>query len=96
MVAELERAKTEITLLKEELSIKDARCSRVPPRRRPYYSPIQRMRVLRLKAARSWSSSQAAQAAVGLLPRRPLATVSERRYVSNSVRSYLLTQWYPQ
>ncbi len=61
IVAELERAKTEIAVLKEELSIKDARWSRVPPRRRPYYSPIQRMRVLRLKAARSWSSSQTAQ-----------------------------------
>ena len=31
-VAELERAKTEIALLKEEMSIKDARWSRVPPR----------------------------------------------------------------
>ncbi len=60
-IAELERAKTEIALLKEELSIKDARWSRVPPRRRPYYSPIQRMRILRLKAARSWSTSQTAQ-----------------------------------
>ncbi len=61
VVAELERAKTEIALLKEELSIKDARWSRVPPRRRPYYGPIQRMRILRLKAARSWSTSQTAQ-----------------------------------
>ncbi len=60
-VAELERAKTEIALLKEELSIKDARWSRVPPRRRPYYRPIQRMRILRLKATRSWSTSQTAQ-----------------------------------
>ena len=32
VVAELERAKTEIALLKEEMSIKDARWSRVPPR----------------------------------------------------------------
>jgi len=62
VVAELERAKTEIALLKEELSIKDTRWSRVPPRRRPYYSPVQRMRILRLRAARSWSSSQAADA----------------------------------
>jgi len=62
LLAELERARTEIALLKEELSIKDTRWSRVPPRRRPYYSPVQRMRILRLKAARSWSSSQAADA----------------------------------
>ena len=60
LLAELERAKTEIALLKEELGIKDTRWSRVPPRRRPYYSPIQRLRILRLKAARSWSSSQTA------------------------------------
>ena len=39
VVAELERARTEIALLKEELSIKDARWGRVPPRRRPYYGP---------------------------------------------------------
>ena len=60
LLAELERAKTEIALLAEELGIKDTRWSRVPPRRRPYYSPILRMRILRLKAARSWSSSQTA------------------------------------
>ncbi len=60
LVAELERGKTEIALIKEELSIKDGRWSRVPPRRRPYYGPIQRMRILRLKAARSWSTSQTA------------------------------------
>jgi len=60
-LAELERANSEIALLKEELRIKDTRWSRVPPRRRPYYSPIQRMRILRLKAARSWSSAQTAE-----------------------------------
>ncbi len=60
LVAELERGKTESTLINEELSIKDGRWSRVPPRRRPYYGPIQRMRILRLKAARSWSTSQTA------------------------------------
>ncbi len=37
-----------------------SRWSRAPPRRRPYYGPIQRMRILRLKAARGWSSSQTA------------------------------------
>jgi len=61
LVAELERAKTEIALLKEELSIKDTRWGRVPPRRRPYDSPVQRMRILRLKAGRGWSSSQTAE-----------------------------------
>ena len=61
MVARLERAKTEIALLTKELCIKDARWSRVPPRRRPYYGPIHRMRILKLKAARGWSTSQVTQ-----------------------------------
>ena len=57
---ELDRADTEIALLKEELAIKDARWGRVPSRRRPHFTPIQRMRILQLKAARSWSCEQAA------------------------------------
>ncbi len=39
MAAELDRANTEIALLKEELDIKDARWSRLPSRRRPYTRP---------------------------------------------------------
>ena len=65
LAAELERAETEIALLKEELSIKDARWIRVSPRRRPYYGPTQRMRILRLKAARGWSTSETGQAFLG-------------------------------
>lgn len=60
--AELEQAKSEIALLKEELSLKDARFGRVHPYRRPYYRPTERMRILKLKAARSWSTRQAAAA----------------------------------
>ena len=52
MAAELDRANTEIALLKEELDIKDDRWSRLPSRRRTYYLPVQRMRILQLKAAR--------------------------------------------
>ncbi|MHC5070902.1 MAG: DDE-type integrase/transposase/recombinase [Planctomycetota bacterium] len=52
---------TEITLRNEELAIKDDRLGRVPPRRRPHYGPTQRMRILKLKAARGWSSSEAAR-----------------------------------
>jgi putative transposase len=59
---ELERALTEIALLKEELDSKDARWSRLPSRRRPRYTPIERMRVLQLKAASGWSYEQAARA----------------------------------
>lgn len=46
--AELDRAQTEIALLKEELSIKDARWSRLLSRRRPHYTPFERMRILQL------------------------------------------------
>ncbi len=63
MAAELDRANTEIALLKEELEIKDARWRRLPSRRRPYYTPVQRMRILQLKAARGWSCEQAAATA---------------------------------
>ena len=60
--ADLDRVTTEIALRDEELAIKDDRFARVPPRRRPHYGPIQRMRILKLKAARGWSLSQVAQA----------------------------------
>ncbi len=60
--AELDRADNEIALLKEELEIKDARWSRLPSRRRPHYTPIQRMRILQVRAGRGWSCEQAAQA----------------------------------
>ena len=60
--ADLDRAQTEIALLNEELAIKSDRLGRVPPRRRPHYGPIHRMRILQLKSARGWSSSQTARA----------------------------------
>ena len=62
MAAELDRANTEIALFTEELDIKDDRWSRLPSRRRPYYLPVQRMRILQLKAARGWSCEHAGRA----------------------------------
>jgi transposase InsO family protein len=59
---ELERAQHEIALLREELDLKDSRWIRLRPRRRPHYTPVQRMRILQLKAARNWSCEQAAEA----------------------------------
>jgi len=61
LIAELDRMDTEVAMLKEELAIKDGRWNRLPPRRRPFYTPIQRMRILQLKAARGWSSEQTAR-----------------------------------
>jgi putative transposase len=60
--ADLEQASTEIALLREELDIKDARWSWLSSRRRPHYTPIERMRILQVKAARGWSREQAAHA----------------------------------
>ncbi len=53
--AKLDRARTEIALLNEELAIKIDRLDRVLPRRRPHYRPTDRMRILQLKAARGAS-----------------------------------------
>ena len=55
--ADAERLRAEIALYEQELRIKDARWTRVPARRRPYYSPIQRMQILQLKAARTRANS---------------------------------------
>jgi transposase-like protein len=60
--AELDQAHTKIALLKEELDIKDGRWSRLSSRRRPHYTPFERMRIVQLKAARGWSREQAARA----------------------------------
>ncbi len=59
-LAEVDRLRTEVALLTEELELKDARWARVPARRRPYYRPVQRMRILQLRAARGWSTKQVA------------------------------------
>jgi transcriptional regulator with XRE-family HTH domain len=60
--AELAQAYQEIALLQEEMNIKDKRFQLIVPHRRPYYSPTQRMQILKLRAARRWSVSQTARA----------------------------------
>ena len=59
--AELAQAYQEIALLREEMEIKDKRFQRIAPHRRPYY-PIQRMQILKLRAAGRWSVSQTEKA----------------------------------
>ena len=59
--AQLEQAHTEIALLREELGIKDSRWERSHSRRRPHYTPIQRMRILQLRAARGWTLDKTAR-----------------------------------
>ncbi len=57
---ENERLRQEVALLCEEARIKDARMARIPAQRRPHYSPIERLAILELRAARSWSLFQTA------------------------------------
>ena len=59
--AELGRCYEEIAQLQEVMRIKDARMTRVPAHRRPYYSPTERMSILELRAARGWSLEQTAR-----------------------------------
>ena len=58
---EIDRLDLELALLREELRIKDARMERVPPQRRPHYTPLERMAIMELRAARGWSARQAAR-----------------------------------
>ncbi|MFC1610369.1 transposase [Myxococcota bacterium] len=59
---QLEKARAEISLLTEELRIKDARMASLDPRRRPHYRPTERLAILELRAARGWSMAQTARA----------------------------------
>lgn len=56
-----EQVQSELALLAEELALKDARWARQPPHRRPHYDPVQRMRILELRAIRGWSVHQTAE-----------------------------------
>jgi len=59
--AENDRLRREVSLLNEELRIKDARMERIPPQRRPHYPPMERLAILELRAARGWSLAQTAR-----------------------------------
>ena len=59
--AELDAAREEIALLREEMRLKDLRMSRVPTRRRPYFRPAERLAILQLRAARGWSKRETAR-----------------------------------
>ena len=61
MAAQLKRLKMENAQLKEIMEIKDARMIRLDPKRRPYYSPTERMRILELKSITGMSNKQAAE-----------------------------------
>ena len=52
---EKSRLEQEVSLLREEIGIKDARMGQIAAVRRPHYPPTERMAILELRAARGWS-----------------------------------------
>jgi hypothetical protein len=59
--AERDRAFEEVAWMREVSRIKDARMARIAPQLRPHYLPTERLAILELKAARSWSLEQTAR-----------------------------------
>ena len=59
--AEIDRLQQQIRLLREEIRIKDARMQHIAPQKRPHYPPAERLAILELRAARSWSLAQTAR-----------------------------------
>ena len=62
LAGDLQGALNEISLLEEELRIKDERMRRIPPQKRPHYVSTERMSILEVRSARAWSISQTADA----------------------------------
>jgi transposase InsO family protein len=58
---ENERLRQELALFREEMRLKDSRIERIPAQRRPHYTPIERLAILELRAARGWSQAQTAE-----------------------------------
>ena len=58
---ENDRLRQEIGLLREEIRIKDARMHHLEAQKRPHYPPTDRLAILELRAARSWSLAQTAR-----------------------------------
>jgi hypothetical protein len=59
--AERDRSQEDGSLLREEMRIKDARMASLPPHRRPYYAPADRLAILEVRAARGWSLEKTAE-----------------------------------
>src|SRR5580700_8373723 len=57
--SEIDRLKSELSLVREEMRIKDARMRQVNSHNRPKYPPTERMAILEMKTARNWSLEQA-------------------------------------
>jgi len=62
LYTEIDRLRQEVSLLREELRIKDSLMACLPAPRRPHYPPTERLAILELRAARGWSLTQTARA----------------------------------
>ncbi|MFC1452629.1 transposase [Verrucomicrobiota bacterium] len=61
LAGQLDQTKSEISLPKEEIRIKDARMRKIQARHRPFYPATERMAILELRAAQGWSLAQTAR-----------------------------------
>ena len=59
--AHVHRLETEVALLREELRVIGTRMARIAPKRRPQYSPVERMAIMELRAMRGWSKAETAR-----------------------------------
>jgi DNA-binding transcriptional regulator YiaG len=53
--------RTEVTLLHEEIRIKDGRMASLAAARRPHYRALSRMAILELRAVRGWNTAETAR-----------------------------------
>lgn len=60
--SEVQRQTNELTLCNEQIRIMQTRMDKIPAKNRPYYSPPERLAILKLKAARGWNHKQTADA----------------------------------
>ena len=57
----IERLERELAVVREEMRIKDCRLARIPSLRRPHYTPVERLHILEVRAARGWSALKTAE-----------------------------------
>jgi transposase InsO family protein len=61
LIAKAERLEAKVTVLEEELRIKDARMQRIPAAKRLQYPPAERLAILTLRAASGWTAAETAR-----------------------------------
>ena len=56
-----QRLQDHVAMLEEQMRIKDARMARIEPRKRPHYTPQERLQILLLRSANGWSLARTAR-----------------------------------